>query len=173
MEKRQVTKMGGNPITLLGDELKPGVKAPDFTVLDKELLPVSLEKFEGKYKLISVVPSLDTSVCDLQTRKFNEMASQLDDDVVILTISMDLPFAQKRWCGAAGVDQVITLSDHKEGAFGIAFGVLIEELRLLNRSIFILDKQNLVRYVELVGENHDHPDYDMALKAMQEVLDKG
>lgn len=173
MEKRQVTRMGGNPITLLGSEMKPGTAAPDFTVLDNDLLPLSLDRFQGKYKLISVVPSLDTSVCDLQTRKFNEMASELSDDVVVLTISMDLPFAQKRWCGAAGVERVITLSDHRWGEFGTAFGVLIEELRLLNRSIFILDRENIVRYVELVGENHNHPDYGMALKAMEEVLKEG
>ncbi len=161
--------MGGNTITLLGPELKAGDKAPAFTVLDNSLLPKGLEDFEGKYKLISVVPSLDTGVCDLQTRKFNDLASSLGDDVVILTISMDLPFAQKRWCGAAGADQVVTLSDHREGDFGLAYGVLIEELRLLNRAIFIADDENTIRYVEIVKENHDHPDYDAAISALKEL----
>jgi thiol peroxidase len=132
-------------------------------------MPKSLEDYEGKYKLISVVPSLDTGVCDRQTRKFNEMASSLGDDVVILTISMDLPFAQKRWCGAAGVDRVVTLSDHKDADFGTAYGVLIEELRLLNRSIFIVDKDDTIRYIELVKENHDHPDYDAAVAALKKI----
>ncbi|ADK79732.1 thiol peroxidase [Sediminispirochaeta smaragdinae] len=169
MEKRQVTKMGGNSITLLGPEPSVGNKAPDFTVLDTDLMPKSLEDYKGTYKLISVVPSLDTGVCDRQTRKFNEIASSLGDDVVILTISMDLPFAQKRWCGAAGVDRVVTLSDHKDADFGTAYGVLIEELRLLNRSIFIVDKDDTIRYIELVKENHDHPDYDAAVAALKKI----
>jgi thioredoxin-dependent peroxiredoxin len=169
MEKRNVTKMGGNDITLLGPELRPGDPAPAFSVLDNELMPKSLSDYKGKYKLISVVPSLDTGVCDMQTRKFNELAASLGDDVVILTISMDLPFAQKRWCGSAGVDQVVTLSDHRDAEFGLAFGVLIEELRLLNRAIFILDQNNVVQYVEMVRENHDHPDYDMAISALKKL----
>ncbi len=167
--ERNITKMGGNEITLIGTELKVGDSAPDFTVLDNDLMAKGLADFEGKIKLISVVPSLDTGVCAIQTRKFNEAATDFSNDVVILTVSMDLPFAQKRWCGAEGIDNVITLSDHKLASFGEAFGVLIKELRLLNRAVFILDKDNTVQYIEIVEENHDHPDYDAALSALQEL----
>lgn len=167
--ERQETKMGGNVITLIGPKLNVGDKAPDFTVLDNGLLPKNLDDFGGKIKLISVVPSLDTGVCSLQTQRFNQEAANLGDDVVVLTISTDLPFAQARWCGAEGVDQVITLSDHRDTDFGEAYGVLIKELRLLNRAIFILDKENIIRYIEIVAENHDHPDYDSALAALKEL----
>ena len=168
MERKNVY-MGGNLITLAGTELEVGDKAPDFDVLDNQLLPKSLGDYYGKIKLISVVPSLDTRVCDLQTRRFNEEAAKLSEDVVVLTISMDLPFAQARWCGAAGADKVITLSDHRYASFGENYGVLIEELRLLNRSIFIIDKDNIIRYIQIVQENHDHPDYEDALKALKKV----
>jgi len=161
--------MGGNDITLVGPSLKVGEKAPDFTALDTDLLPKTLQDYEGKVKLISVVPSLDTGVCDMQTRKFNELATDFSDDVVVLTVSMDLPFAQKRWCGAAGVDRVETLSDHRWADFGEKYGVLIKELRLLNRSIFLVDKEGTIRYVELVEENHNHPDYDSAIEALKKV----
>ncbi len=169
MQERQETKMGGNDITLVGPSLKVGEKAPDFTALDTDLLPKTLQDYEGKVKLISVVPSLDTGVCDMQTRKFNELATDFSDDVVVLTVSMDLPFAQKRWCGAAGVDRVETLSDHRWADFGEKYGVLIKELRLLNRSIFLVDKEGTIRYVELVEENHNHPDYDSAIEALKKV----
>ena len=169
MQERQVTKMGGNVITLIGPELREGDVAPDFTVLDNNLLPKSLEDYQGKIKLISVVPSLDTGVCDAQTRKFNELASDLSPEIEVLTISMDLPFAQKRWCGAAGIDRVETLSDHRFASFGENYGVLINELRLLNRSIFLIDKSDMVRYVEIVEENHNHPDYDAALDALKSL----
>ncbi len=169
MQERQVTKMGGNEITLVGPALKVGEQAPDFTVLDTDLLPKTLQDYEGKVKLMSVVPSLDTGVCDMQTKKFNELATDFSNDVVVLTISMDLPFAQKRWCGAAGVERVETLSDHRWANFGEKFGVLIKELRLLNRSIFILDKENTIRYEELVEENHNHPDYDSAIEALKKI----
>ena len=161
--------MGGNLITLTGPVLKIGDEAPDFTVLDNQLLPKSLADFFGKIKLISVVPSLDTRVCDLQTRRLNAEASRLSEDVAILTISMDLPFAQARWCGAAEVDKVITLSDHRYASFGENYGVLIEELRLLSRSIFIIDKKNIIRYIQLVEENHNPPDYEDALKALKKI----
>jgi thiol peroxidase len=136
-------------------------------VLDNDLMPKVLEDFQGKLKLISVVPSLDTPVCDAQTRKFNEAAADLGDDVVVLTISTDLPFAQKRWCGSAGIDQAVTLSDHRDIVFGLNYGVLIKELRLLNRAVFIVDKDNTIRYVEIVEENHNHPDYQKALEALK------
>ena len=167
--ERQITKMGGNVITLEGQEVKVVDKAPDFMALDNDLMPKYLKDFSGRVKLISVVPSLDTSVCDAQTRKFNELASGFSPDVVVLTISMDLPFAQKRWCGAAGVDRVITLSDHKEASFGLNYGVLIKELRLLNRSIFIVDKNDLIRYIEIVEENHNHPNYSRAIDALKSI----
>ncbi|MFW5715796.1 MAG: thiol peroxidase [bacterium] len=169
MQERQVTKMGGNVITLVGPELQTGDIAPDFTVLNNDLLPKSLEDYQGKVKLISVVPSLDTGVCDAQTRKFNEIAAGLSPEIEVLTISMDLPFAQKRWCGAAGIDRVETLSDHRFAAFGENYGVLIQELRLLNRSIFIIDKSDIIQYIEIVQENHNHPDYDAALEALNAV----
>lgn len=165
--ERQETKMGGNVITLVGPKLQPGDAAPDFTVLDNDLLPKTLEDYKGKIKLISVIPSIDTGVCAVQTRKFNEAAADFSGDVAVLTVSMDLPFAQKRWCGAEGIDRVETLSDHKYASFGENYGVLIKELRLLNRAIFIVDKNDKITYIEMVEENHDHPDYDRALDALK------
>lgn len=167
--ERQVTEMGGNPVTLVGPELKVGDKAPDFTVLDNGLEPKSLKDFQGKIKIISVVPSLDTKVCDMQTRRFNEIAAEFSDEIVVLTISMDLPFAQERWCGAAGVDRVVTLSDHRDASFGENYGLLIKELRLLNRAVLIIDAGGVVRYIQVVEENHDLPDYDNALDALKEI----
>ena len=167
--ERQVTEMGGNPVTLVGPELEVGDKAPDFTVLDNGLEPKSLKDFKGKIKIISVVPSLDTKVCDMQTRRFNEIAARFSDEIVVLTISMDLPFAQERWCGAAGVDRVVTLSDHRDASFGENYGLLIKELRLLNRAVLITDADDVVRYIQVVEENHDLPDYDSALEALKEI----
>jgi len=169
-ERTGVATLQGNPLTLLGPELKVGDKAPDFR-LNKDLLTeVTLADFEGKVKLISVVPSLDTGVCDAQTRRFNQEAASLGKDVVILTVSVDLPFAQSRWCGAAGVDKVVTLSDYKNRSFGMAYGVLIKELQLDMRSIFVLDKDNNLVYVEYVKEMSEHPDYEKALAAVRAVL---
>ena len=170
MERKGVTTMHGNPLTLVGPEIQVGQKAPDFVVLDKDLNEKTLADYVGKVKLISVVPSLDTPVCDMQTRRFNELASELGQNVVILTVSMDLPFAQARWCAAAGVDRVITLSDHRDASFGQNYGVLIKELRLLNRSIFIVDDRDVVRYVQIVKENTEHPNYDRAIDALRQVL---
>lgn len=167
--ERQATKMGGNPVTLVGPELKAGDKAPDFTVLDNGLEPKSLKDFQGKIKMVSVVPSLDTKVCDMQTRRFNEIAAGFSDDIVVLTISMDLPFAQERWCGAAGVDRVVTLSDHRDASFGESYGLLMKELRLLNRAVLIIDAGDVIRYIQVVEENHDLPDYDSALEALKEI----
>ena len=160
----------GNPLTLLGQEIKVGDTAPEFEALDNGLSPVKLSAFQGKILIISAVPSLDTPVCDLETRRFNAEAAKLGQEVVVLTISMDLPFAQKRWCGAAGVTHVTTLSDHKEAAFGLAYGVLIKELRLLTRAVFVVDRKGAVRYVELVREITHEPDYDAALKAVKECV---
>ena len=171
MEERSgIITSGGNPLTLLGKEIKVGDQAPDFQVLDNDLKPVSLSTYSGKTILISSVPSLDTSVCDMETRRFNEEAGKLGDDVIILTISMDLPFAQKRWCGAAGVDRVVTLSDHREADFGTRYGVLIKELRLLARAVFLVDKDRVIRYVEIVPEVSSEPNYEAAIKAVSQNL---
>ena len=159
-----------NPVTLLGNEVKVGDKAPDFTVLANDLSPVSLKDSEGKIRLFSVVPSLDTGVCDAQTRRFNKAAAELGDNVIIYTVSMDLPFAQKRWCGAAGIEAVQTVSDHREGSFGQAYGVLIESLRLLTRSVFVVDAQGTVTYVEYVPEATDHPNYEAAIDAVKALI---
>ncbi|MEK4064140.1 MULTISPECIES: thiol peroxidase [unclassified Paenibacillus] len=169
-ERTGVAAFKGNPITLMGPQLKAGDSAPQFTVSKNLLEDTSLSDYAGKIKLISVVPSLDTGVCDAQTRRFNSEAAELGDDVVILTISMDLPFAQARWCGAAGIDRVITLSDHKEAAFGQAYGVLIKEFRLDMRSIFVIDKNDTLAYVEYLGEMSEHPNYEAAIAAVKELL---
>lgn len=160
----------GSPITLLGPELKVGDKAPDFR-LNKSLVDeVTLSDFAGKVKLISVVPSIDTGVCDAQTRRFNEEAAKLGDNVVVLTVSVDLPFAQARWCGAAGVDKVVMLSDYKDNNFGEAYGVLIKEFRLDYRAIFVVDTDDTIRYVEYLHEMTEHPDYDAAIAAVRALL---
>ena len=164
MERAGATTMKGNPLTLVGPQLQAGDPAPDFNVVDGTLSPVNLEKTGNHVRIISVVPSLDTPVCDLQTKRFNEEAAKLPA-VDILTISMDLPFAQKRWCGAFGVDRIKMLSDHRSGSFGEAYGTLIKDLRIESRAIFVLDSDNLIRYVEYVKEVADHPNYDAALAA--------
>jgi thioredoxin-dependent peroxiredoxin len=153
-----------NPVTLLGSEVKVGDKAPDFTVLANDLSEVTLNDSKGKVRLISVVPSIDTGVCDAQTRKFNEEATKFDN-VEVLTISVDLPFAQKRWCGANGIENVQTLSDHHDLSFGEAYGVHIQELRLLARAVFVVNSNDEVTYVEYVSEATDHPDYEAAVDA--------
>ena len=156
-----------NPVTLVGPEIKVGDKAPEFTVLSTSLGEKHLSDFAGKTVLISVVPSLDTGVCDAQTRRFNEEATGLGEDVVILTISCDLPFAQKRWCGANGIENIYTLSDHRDLSFGDAYGVHMQELRLLARSIFVVDQDGKITYVEYVSEGTNHPDYNSALEAVK------
>jgi thiol peroxidase len=158
----------GKSVNLLGDEVKVGDKAPNFRVLDNDLSPVTLNDSRGRVRIISVVPSVDTGVCDAQTRRFNEEAANLND-VDVLTISVDLPFAQKRWCGAAGIEQVQTLSDHYDLSFGKAYGVAIEELRLLTRAIFVINSNDEVVYVEYVSEVTNHPDYETAIKAAKEA----
>ena len=171
MEKRTgVVTFAGGPITLVGPEVKVGQQAPDFTVLSNDLQPKTLKDFEGKVKVISVVPSLDTGVCDAQTRWFNQDATALSEDVVVLTISMDLPFAQKRWCGAAGIDQVETLSDHRDLSFGENYGFILEGLRLLSRGIVVIDKDDVVRYVEYVPEVTSAVNFDAAEAATKELV---
>lgn len=156
-----------DPITLSGQQVKEGDIAPDFTVLDNSLNQITLEDYKGKKKLISVVPSIDTGVCDQQTRKFNEEASQ--EDGVVLTISVDLSFAQKRWCASNGLENVVTLSDHRDLSFGENFGVVMEELRLLARSVFVLDESNKIVYKEIVSEGTNFPDFDAALEAYRNI----
>ncbi len=168
-ERNDVVKFQGNPLTLVGNELKVGDTAPDVEVLANDLSPVKLSGFRGKVCVICTVPSLDTPVCDIQTRKFNEQAASLGDDVVVLTISMDLPFAQQRWCGSANVENVQTLSDHAKAEFGTGFGILIKELRLLARTVFVVDKEGIIRYIEIVEEVTNEPDYEIALKAVKET----
>ncbi len=165
-ERKGAATFKGNPLTLTGPELKAGDKAPNFQLTANDLSNVTLENYKGKTKLISVVPSLDTPVCDLQTKRFNEEASKLPSDVVILTVSVDLPFAQARWCGAAHADKVKTLSDYKERSFGKAYGVLIKELQLLSRSIFIVGPDDKIKYVEYVKEVTQHPNYEKALASL-------
>lgn len=164
MERPGATTMRGNPLTLIGPELKAGDTAPDFSLVDNGLKPVTLKDTGTHVRIISVVPSLDTPVCDAQTKRFNEEASKLPD-VDILTVSMDLPFAQKRWCGAFGVDKVKMLSDHRDGSFGTAYGTLIKDMRIESRAIFVLDQNNKIRHVEYVKEVADFPNYESALAA--------
>ena len=159
----------GNPLTLVGTQPKVGEPSPDFEVLGNDLSPVKLSGLRGKVCVICAVPSLDTPVCDTEIRNFNEQATSLGDDVAVLAISMDLPFAQARWCGAAGVENVQTLSDHRDATFGTKYGVLIEELRLLARAIFVVDKEGLIRYIEVVEEMTNEPDYEAALKAVKDL----
>ncbi|TXK86043.1 thiol peroxidase [Paenibacillus sp. N3.4] len=169
-ERTGVATFKSNPITLVGPEVKVGDKAPDFTINKDLLNQVSLADYAGKVKLISVVPSLDTGVCDAQTRRFNEEAAGLGDNVAVLTISVDLPFAQSRWCGAAGIDKVVTLSDYKTKSFGEAYGVLIKELQLDMRSIFVIDANDTVQYVEYLGEMTEHPNYEAAVAAVKQLV---
>jgi len=168
--KRTVT-MQGRPMTLAGDEIKVGMTAPDFKVTDNDMLPLKFSRsYGGKVAVISVVPSLDTPVCDLQTRRFNKEAEALGPDVGVLTISMDLPFAQKRWCGAAGVKAVRTFSDYQKADFGKAWGVLIKDLRLLARAVFIVDRDGIVKYAQIVPEVTREPNYDEVLTALRALV---
>jgi thiol peroxidase len=168
-ERTGILTMRGNPLTLVGHQVIVGDKAPDFIVIDNNLATVRFLSYRGKLCIISSVPSLDTPVCDIETRKFNAEASRLGPDVSILTISMDLPFAQKRWCGAAGVERVQTLSDHRDASFGLAYGMLIKELRLLARAVFLVDQRATLRYVQLVKEVTNEPDYEAIWNALKKM----
>ena len=158
--------MQGVPLTLVGDEIRIGDKAPDFKVTANDLSTVTMSSYEGRTILISAVPSLDTPVCDTETKRFNETAATLSSDIVILTVSMDLPFAQARWCQAGAIEHVVTLSDYREASFGKAYGVLIDELRLLARALFLIDRTGIVRYIQLVPEIADEPDYEAVAAAI-------
>ena len=169
MERKGIVTFKGNPLTLTGNEMKVGDKAPDFTVLNGELKETGLKDFAGKVKVISVTPSLDTPVCDLQARMFNSEAAKLPADVAVLNISMDLPFAISRFCASAGIDKVKALSDHRDASFGNGYGVLIRELRLLARSIFIIDKDDVIRYVQIVPELSSELEYERALEELKKI----
>ena len=169
-ERTGIITMHGNPLTLLGSEIKTGDAAPDATLLDNNLTPVKISSYRGKVCVISSVPSLDTPVCDIETRRFNKEAEELGKDVIILTVSMDLPFAQKRWCGAAGVDRVITLSDHRDASFGNAYGMLIKELRLLARAVYVLDREGIVRYIQIVNELSNEPEYAKVIDEIKKLV---
>ncbi len=156
-------------MTLVGPELKVGDRAPDFDVVDSSLQTFNLSKTGNKVRIFSVVPSLDTPVCDAQTKRFNEETDNLPG-LEIYTVSMDLPFAMKRWCGAFGIDNVKMLSDHKSASFGEHYGTLIKELRILSRAIFVVDKAGVIQYVEYVKEVANHPNYEAALAKAKELF---
>jgi thiol peroxidase len=169
VETRRTVNLKGKPVALLGPEIKVGQKAPPFKLLAIDMSEVELSQSRGKVRLLSVVYSLDTNVCDLQTQRFEQEASKFGD-VVIYAISMDLPFAQARYCGAHNISSLKTLSDYREASFGRAYGVLIEKSRLLSRAIFVIDRDDIVRYVEYVPEVAQHPDYDKAIEALKNVV---
>jgi thiol peroxidase len=169
-ERIGLITMKGNPLTLVGEDVKVGQMAPDFVVVGNDLSAIRFSSYLGRICIISSVISLDTPVCDTQTRKFNEEAGRLGPNVAILTISMDLPFAQKRWCGAAGVNRVQTLSDHRDASFGTAYGILIKELRLLARAVFLVDQKGILRYQQLVKEVTSEPDYNAVLAELKKLV---
>ncbi|MDD3472439.1 MAG: thiol peroxidase [Syntrophaceae bacterium] len=169
IERAGLVTLKGNPFTLLGPELKVGDVAPDFQVTANDLSTVKLSDYKGKICVISSVPSLDTPVCDTSTRRFNQEATDLGPNVVVLTVSMDLPFAQARWCGAADVKNVQTLSDHREASFGLNYGLLIKELRLLARAVLVVDKDGKIQYIELVKEIAEEPNYDAVISAIKNL----
>lgn len=164
----RTTTLRGKPMRLSGPELKAGDPAPDFDLIDPKLQTVHLADTSGKVRIFSVVPSLDTPVCDAQTRRFDEEIPRLDN-VEIYTVSMDLPFAQKRWCGAFGVERVAMLSDHRNGSFGENWGTLISDLRMETRAVFVVDKHNTIRYAEYVSDISEHPNYQAALDAARAI----
>ncbi|MGH7924287.1 MAG: thiol peroxidase [Candidatus Binatus sp.] len=168
-ERKSAVTMRGNPMTLVGPEIKVGQKAPNFNVVGKGMAPATLDQFKGKVKIITTIPSVDTPVCDAEMRRFNVEAGNLPGDVQILSISMDLPFAQARWCGAAGVDKVTTFSDWRSASFGTSYGTLIKELHLLARCVFVVDKNDNVTYVEYVKEVAEQPNFEAALAAAKKA----
>ena len=167
MERENAVTMKGNPLTLIGESVKIGQQAPDFKAVANDLTQVQLTKFLGKTIVISAVPSLDTPVCDRETRRFNEEAAKFGKDVVVLTVSMDLPFAQKRWCGAANIENVTTISDYQQADFGTKYGLLIKGLRLLARAVIVIDPKGTIQYVQVVPEISQEPDYEPVLDAVK------
>ncbi|WP_285767770.1 thiol peroxidase [Peribacillus sp. SI8-4] len=169
LERSSIVTFADNPVTLIGREIRVGDNAPNFEVLANDLTKVTLEDSKGKVRLISSIPSLDTGVCDAQTREFNQIASSLGNDVEVLTISVDLPFAQKRWCGDAGMEHAQTLSDHFKMSFGTAYGTYIKEHRLECRAVFVVDENDVVQYAEYVPEITEHPNYEAAIEAIKSL----
>lgn len=169
-ERPGAVTLHGNPLTLVGDEAAVGAKAPAFSVLTNDMKPATLADFTGKVLILTTVPSLDTPVCDTEVRRFNKEATGLGASVRVLTVSMDLPFAQKRWCGAAGITNVVTLSDHRDASLGMAYGLLIKELRLLARAVVVVDREGVIRYREVVHEVGDEPAYDEALRVVRSLV---
>jgi thioredoxin-dependent peroxiredoxin len=169
-ERPKGTTFQGNPLTLIGPELRVGDKAPGFTARAQDLKPFTLDETRGKIRLLSAVPSLDTPVCDTETRRFNTEAAKLGGKVEIITISMDLPFAQKRWCAAAGIDKIKVVSDYYDRSFSQAYGTLIKELHLSSRAVFVVDDKDVIRHIEYVPEMVNQPDYDRALAAIKALL---
>ena len=170
MERKNAITFKGGPLTLVGKEISVGQPAPDFTAVANDLSPYKLSNDKGKVVVIASVPSLDTGICDIETRKFNELAASLGNDVVIVTVSMDLPFAQARWCGAADVDRVKTVSDYKGADFGNKYGLLIKELHLLARAVLVVDQNGVIVYYQLVPEVAQEPDYDPVIDAVKKLL---
>ena len=170
MERNNAVTMKGVSLTLVGEEIKIGVKAPDFRALDQTLKDVSLSSFEGKIVVLAAVPSLDTPICDLQIKRFNDEAAKLSKDIKVLFISMDLPFAQKRFCQEFNINNVTVLSDHRDADFAFKYGVLIKELRLLSRAVFVVDREGEVKYAEYVKEIGNQPNYDAVLEAIGKVV---
>ncbi len=171
MKRENEVTMGGKPITLVGEPVKVGEKAPDFTAVNTQLKPVDFSSFKDKYIVLSSVPSLDTSVCAKQTRKINREVDRMSEEAMTVTVSMDLPFAQKRWCKEHDLENIVTLSDHKKAEFGNKYGLLIDEHRLLARAVFIIDKDGVVQYKQLVPEISKEPDYEKVLDKLGEILD--
>ncbi len=171
MERKNIVKVKGSSVTLLGEEIKVGQKAPAFTILDNNLKEGKSEAYNGKIKLIASVPSLDTPVCDVEIHNFNKEAAGMSKDIVVIFVSMDLPFAQKRFCQDNDIDNVKTFSDHRDADFGVKYGVLIKELRLLSRAVFIVDKNEIVKYAEYISEVTSHPNYDAALSVLKSLTE--
>lgn len=163
-----MTTFKGEFVTIIGKQLKVGEQLPDFTLVNPDLVKQSLADFEGKKKVLSIVPSVDTGICDAQTRQFNQSLSDMENTVV-LTVSCDLPFAQKRWCGASGIENALLLSDYYNQSFGNAYGVLMEEWHLLARAVIVANEQNEITYVEYLDNVNSHPDYEAAINAVKEL----
>jgi len=169
-ERNNIVKMKGGPLTLIGNEVKVGDSAPDFTVLDSGLAPVKLSDFKGKTIILVSVPSVDTPVCDLEAKRFNKEAGNFGDKAAVLTVSMDLPFAQARWCAGAGVENNRLFSDFRDRDFGNNYGVLIKELGLLARTVFVIDKDGKIQYIQYVEETTEEPNYDEVLTAAKKLI---
>jgi thiol peroxidase len=169
-ERNNLVTFKAKPVTLVGNPVSVGQPAPDFKLTANDMSDATLAKYKGKVIILSSVPSLDTPVCDLQTKRFNDEAAKLGDKAVVLTASMDLPMAQRRWCGSTGAKNVVTLSDYKDRSLAAAYGLYIKELGLLTRAVFIIDTQGTIKYIQLVPEVTQEPDYDAVINAAKPLL---